>query len=183
MNYNYMIDNNSIYENDILLDFKNTITHTIPRGIIINESINRSFLSSFLFIIPAIYGYMISYYKIIIGSIICFITSSINHYFSSQHKIFRPIDIISVICIALYFIYNCYSNINFNFYSVSMYIICLITLSWYIFIKFNKHLDKKYYFITHILAVSGIMFYIKAFYNNNYKNDISSNDISSNECV
>ena len=121
MNYNYMIDNNdsnNICENDTSQEIKNIITHTIPRGIIINENINRSFLSSFLFIIPAIYGYMISYYKVIIGSIICFITSSINHYFSSQHKFFRPIDIICVNCIALYFIYNCYSSISFNLFNI-----------------------------------------------------------------
>ena len=107
------------------------------KGLIINGCINRNLLSSMLFIFPAIYGYLISYKLIMYGSIICFFTSIVNHYFCSKHKYFRIIDIIFVNSIALYFVFHSLFNIGFNTYSTIMYVLAVITLSIYLYIKFK----------------------------------------------
>ena len=133
------------------------------KGLIINGCINRSLLSSTLFIFPAIYGYLVSYKLIMYSSIICFFTSIVNHYFCSVHKYFRIIDIICVNSIALYFTFHSLFTIGFNTYSTIMYICALITLSIYLYIKFKPYLDKKYYCLVHLFAVIGIIFYIRAY--------------------
>ena len=133
------------------------------KGLIINGCINRSLLSSTLFIFPAIYGYLVSYKLIMYSSIICFFTSIVNHYFCSVHKYFRIIDIICVNSIALYFTFHSLFTIGFNTYSTIMYICALITLSIWLYIKFKPYLDKKYYCLVHLFAVIGIIFYIRAY--------------------
>ena len=133
------------------------------KGLIINGCINRNLLSSMLFIFPAIYGYLISYKLIMYGSIICFFTSIVNHYFCSKHKYFRIIDIIFVNSIALYFVFHSLFNIGFNTYSTIMYVLALITLSIYLYIKFKPYLYEKYYCLVHLFAVIGVMFYIRSY--------------------
>ena len=125
--------------------------------------INRNFCSGFLFLIPAIYSYTVSYPTIMLGSFISCITSVFNHYYKSQHKIIRIIDIICVNSIAAYFILYSFKNIGFTFYSVIMYLFSIAALSTYLYLKYNNHLYEKYYFMVHLLATIGIMFYIKAY--------------------
>jgi hypothetical protein len=66
--------------------------------------INRNFCSSFLFLLPAFYGYLIYYTSIIIGSIICLFTSTLHHYYKANNKQLCLIDKICVNSIAIYFI-------------------------------------------------------------------------------
>jgi len=136
----------------------------------VNGCINRNCCSGFLFLIPAIYGYIISYPAVMIGSIICSITSGSNHYYKSNHKLLRLIDILCVNSIAVFFILYAFINIGFNVYSITMYLFSIATLAIFLYLKYNNHLYEKYYFIVHILATFGIIFYIKAYTeSDNYK--------------
>ncbi len=129
----------------------------------VNGCINRNCCSGFLFLIPAIYGYISSYPAVMLGSIISSITSVSNHYYKSNHNTLRQIDIICVNSIAAFFILYAFINIGFNVYSITMYLFSIATLATYLYLKYNNHLYEKYYFIVHILATFGIMFYIKAY--------------------
>lgn len=150
----------------------------LQNGFIINGCLNRNAISSMLFILPAIYGYIINWISISIGSIVCFFTSVINHYNTSQHKIFRPLDIVCVNSIAFYFLlYTIYTS-GISFYSTIMYLISILTLSIYFYIRMKPYLYVKYYCWVHIFAVTGVMLCIKSYdtYVNYQKenNDVST---------
>ena len=49
--------------------------------------INRNFCSSFLFLLPAIYGYSVNYYAVMVGSIFCLLTSTSHHYYQAKCKL------------------------------------------------------------------------------------------------
>lgn len=128
--------------------------------------LNKNVYSSLLFLFPAMYAYYLlpPYSNIMIGSIICLITSVINHYYKSKHTIIRKIDIVLVNSIAGYFILHCLVKLSITFYSIMMYLLSVITMGVYIYIK-NKDFTNEYHYLVHILANAGIMFYIKALKN------------------
>ena len=69
-------------------------TDTVDKSETITEirsTINKNLLSSQLFILPSIYGYYTSYTAVMIGSIICLITSTANHYHKAVNKKFNII--------------------------------------------------------------------------------------------
>jgi len=125
--------------------------------------INRNFCSSCLFLIPVIYGYLINYPAVAIGSFICFLTSVAHHYYQAKHKVFQLIDKICVNTIAAYFTYQCFTKIGFTFYANLMYIFALAALMVWIYLYYNLHLYKTHYCCVHLLAITGIMCYIKAY--------------------
>ena len=156
------------------------------KGFIIDDCVNRNVISSMLFIIPAIYGYIISWFIISIGSLICLFTSIINHYNTSQHKIFRPLDIVCVNSIAIYFVFFTYYNIGISFYSIITYLLSFITLSIYLYIRINSHLYKNYYFWVHVFAVTGIVMCIKSYdihFKSNVKVMTINNNIDNNNTI
>ena len=156
------------------------------KGFIIDDCVNRNVISSMLFIIPAIYGYIISWFIISIGSLICLFTSIINHYNTSQHKLFRPLDIVCVNSIAIYFVFFTYYNIGISFYSIITYLLSFITLSIYLYIRINSHLYKNYYFWVHVFAVTGIVMCIKSYdihFKSNVKVMTINNNIDNNNTI
>ena len=126
--------------------------------------INRNVLSSMLFIFPAIYAYLVlpPYSSVMIGSIICLITSVITHYYKTEHKLFRLIDVVTVNSIATYFILNAIFKIGNKFYANIMYAFAVIALLIYFYVLFNPDMYANYHCLIHICAITGIMFYIKA---------------------
>ena len=126
--------------------------------------INRNFCSSCLFLIPVIYGYLINYPAVAIGSFICFLTSVAHHYYQAKHKVFQLIDKICVNSIAAYFTYQCFTKIGFTFYANLMYIFGLAALLLYFYHVKRPHLYKSHYCCVHLLAITGIMCYIKAYH-------------------
>ena len=165
----------------------NCIVNSIPvkNGFMIDGCLNRNVISSMLFLLPAIYGYIIKWVSVSVGSIVCFFTSIINHYHTSQHKLFRPLDIVCVNSIAFYFLlYTIYTS-GISFYSTIMYVLSILTLSIYFYIHIKTpDLYAKYYCWVHICAVTGIMFCIKSYdtylnaKNANAKNANAKNDVS-----
>jgi len=135
--------------------------------------INRNFCSSLLFLLPAIYSYSVSYPLVAIGSIICLITSTLHHYYKARHNLFRKIDILCVNSIAVYFVFTCLTLIGFTFYAKIMYLCAMIALIIYFYMYNHPHLYENYYFLVHLFAISGIMFYIKAY--DECKNESSAN--------
>ena len=129
----------------------------------IKGCINRNFCSSTLFLVPAIYAYLVNYSNVMWGSIICFLTSTSYHYSKAQNKILRRIDIVCVNSIAAYFIIICLTSIGFTFYANIMYGFAIGALVFYFYLNSKPHLYEKYHCILHILAITGIMFYIKAY--------------------
>jgi hypothetical protein len=113
--------------------------------------------------LPAIYGYSVSYPLVAIGSSICLFTSTAHHYYKAQNKLFRTIDIICVNSIAAYFVLTCLHKIRFTFYANITYLFTIISLILFFYIKKKKDLYESYYFLVHLFAISGIMFYIKAY--------------------
>ena len=73
----------------------------------IKGCINRNFCSSTLFLVPAIYAYLVNYSNVMWGSIICFLTSIAHHYYKAQNKLLQRIDIVCVNSIAAYFLIIC----------------------------------------------------------------------------
>jgi|LakMenE01Jun11ns_1017448.scaffolds.fasta_scaffold9446741_1 hypothetical protein len=155
----------------------NCISIPIPSGFIINDCINRNVISSMLFILPATYGYIIRWFLISVGSVICFFTSIINHYNTSQHRLFRPLDIVCVNSIAAYFVFFTIYNIGISFYSIITYLLCFITVSIYLYIFIKPYLYANYYCLVHLFAVTGIMFCIKSYdthFNSKNKSSITN---------
>ena len=152
----------------------------VKKGFIIDGCINRNAISSILFIIPAIYSYLISWFIVSTGSIICLFTSIINHYNMSQHKIYRPLDIICVNSIAIYFVFFTIFTVGISFYSNIMYFLCFITVGTYLYIRINPYLYKKYYCLVHIFAVTGIIFCIKS-YDTHLKNQRDNKNYENNK--
>ena len=129
----------------------------------IKGSINRNFCSSTLFLAPAVYSYIVNYSNVMWGSIICFITSAAHHYYQAQNKILRIIDIVCVNSIAAYFVIYCFMHIGCTFYANIMYGFAFAALVFYFYLLSKPHLYNKYHCIVHVLAITGIMFYIKAY--------------------
>jgi hypothetical protein len=129
-----------------------------------NKCLNKNFYSSMLFIVPTIYAYSISppLYDIVIGSFVCFITSIINHYYKAENRLIQNIDRVVVISIAVYFTLQCLFKIGFTFYANIMYFLAGSAIIVYLYLHYNPHLYCDYHCLIHILAISGIMFLIKA---------------------
>jgi hypothetical protein len=147
-------------------DFINNITEPCILPNVITGGVNRNFCSSFLFLFPALYGYYVSYISIIIGSLICLLTSTAHHYYQARHKIIQMIDRICVNSIALFFIFHCIATIGCVFYANLMYLSATVALFIFVYIFYSHDtvIYEKYYCWVHIFAVSGIMFYIKAYH-------------------
>jgi hypothetical protein len=126
-------------------------------------SFNRNFYSSLLFAIPTIYGSLINYPAVAIGSFICLLTSVCNHYYESKHQLFNKVDIITVNSIAAYFTFQCFRKIGFTFYAILMYILGSLALIIWFYHKYNPQLYETHYCLVHIVAITGIMCYIKAY--------------------
>ena len=166
---------NIIAEPPILTD--HILTDTILTDPLIKPlkgCINRNFCSSTLFLAPAIYSYMVNYSKVMWGSLICFLTSTAHHYYKAQNKILRRIDIVCVNSIAAYFLINCLMYVGCTFYANIMYGFAIAALVFYFYLLFKPHLYEKYHCLVHILAITGIMFYIKAYTECLSKNLLSS---------
>lgn len=125
--------------------------------------VNRNIYSIMLFIIPAIYSYIIlPDLKFTIACLICLITGFVHHYYRAKNKILRIIDLTTVFSIIGYYTYLCISKAGLKFYTIIMYIFVGLTLAFYAFLLKNPHLYDDYHFILHILAITGVMFCIKS---------------------
>jgi hypothetical protein len=124
---------------------------------------NRNVCSSTLFLAPAIYAYIVNYSQVMWGSLICFFTSITHHYYKAENKILRRIDIVCVNSIAAYFIFQSVKQIGCTFYANIMYGFAIAALVFFFYLSFRPHLYEKYHYIVHNLAITGIMFYIKAY--------------------
>jgi hypothetical protein len=126
-------------------------------------ALNRNFCSSTLFLAPAVYAYIVNYPLVMWGSLVCFLTSTAHHYYKAENKILRMIDIVCVNSIAAYFIFQSFKQIGCTFYSNIMYGFAIAALVFFFYLSFRPHLYEKYHYVVHILAITGIMFYIKAY--------------------
>lgn len=125
--------------------------------------LNRNFCSSCLFLAPAIYGYLIAYPAVMVGSIICFLTSTAHHYTKCQNQLLRKIDIVCVNSIAIYFILHCVFTIGSTFYANLMYLFAACAVVAFAYFSRRPHLYADYYCIVHFLAITGILCYIRAY--------------------
>ena len=134
----------------------------LPQAITQFDNINKNLCTSTLFIFPALYAYLIlpPNSLVMFGSIVCLITSVLNHYYKNENNLFRIIDIITVVAIAVYFTLHCLFAIGFKFYANIVYILVIISLFIYYYVNYYNPCD--YHFLVHIFAVTGIMFYIKS---------------------
>ena len=119
-----------------------------------------------LFIVPAIYAYSIPIpsYDIAIGSLASFITSIIDHYYKAEKSLIQNIDRVVVLSIGVYFTLQSLFTIGFTFYANIMYILAGSAITLYVYLHDKPHLYCDYHYLIHILAISGIMFLIKARY-------------------
>ena len=147
------------------MDIEKTYINVIGREEGRNKKcLNKNFYSSMLFIVPAIYAYSISTpsYDIVIGSLVCFITSIIKHYYKAEKPLIQNIDRVIVLSIGAYFTLLCLFQIGFMFYANIMYILAGAAIAFYLYLNDKPHLYCDYHFLVHVLAISGIMFLIKA---------------------
>lgn len=127
------------------------------------DALNRNVCSSTLFLLPAVYSYLVNYSQVMWGSLICFFTSIAHHYYKAENKILRIIDIVCVNSIAAYFLFLSIRHIGCTFYANIMYGFAMAALVFFFYLSFRPHLYEKYHCLVHILAITGIMFYIKAY--------------------
>jgi hypothetical protein len=122
------------------------------------------FYTSFLFIIPIILACILEVKYVAFTSLLCFITSVINHYYESENICAHTIDTIIVRTIAiLHILYALYTYQFTNILMILSYILSIATLIIYIDIKKYK-LDEDYHSFVHFFSVCGILFYIFAIY-------------------
>ena len=143
-------------EENIIISFTTEEMTPPPR-------INRNLYSIMLFLIPAIYGYLVlPDLKITIACLLCLITGFVHHYYKAKNRLLRIIDVGTVFSIGIYFTYVCFSKVGLNSYTKLMYIFISLTLAFYVFLCKNENLYDDYHFILHILAITGVMFCIKS---------------------
>lgn len=123
---------------------------------------NTAFYTSFLFLIPTFFGYILGTHFIAITSFICFITSSINHYYSSENDIAHNIDVVCVRIISLINIGIAYYSYGFrNIFINIMYLFALLTANIYSDILLSKNQQlKEFHYLVHYTSMTGILFYI-----------------------
>ena len=143
-----------------VLDPPIVIINNIPEP---TGCLNKNVYSSMLFILPIIYSYiLLPYSPVMFGSIACLLTSVIHHYYKAENKYLRIIDRITVNSIAGYSTINCIINIGNKFYANIMYFFAFLALALWAYIFKNPNLYCDYYCLVHILAVTGVLFYIKS---------------------
>ena len=134
-------------------------TNTIP-----SYGFNMNVYSSMLFIIPAIYSYVVlpSTLYFSFACMLCLITSVSNHYYCSKNKILNLIDIVCVNSIAAYYIFYTMYKIGFSFYANLMYFFAVAAFLFFIYLQKYPHLYEQYHCVIHLFAITGIMFCIKS---------------------
>ena len=113
----------------------------------------RNTCSSCLFIFPTIYAFFANSYDVALGSSICLCT---NHYLQKRYK--RLIG-----SVAAFFTIDCIYTYSLCVYSLCVYTFALAALAWYAYLHTQpRDMYEKYHCGVHVLANTGIMFYIKA---------------------
>jgi hypothetical protein len=131
----------------------------------INGCINRNVYSSMLFIIPTLYAYvLLPYYsELMVGSMLCLITSVYHHYYKAEIGFFKTLDRIVVNSIGFFFTLRCIIKIGSKFYANIMYFIGILAWATFYYVSvYNSKLYCDYHCLVHIFAVIGILFCIKA---------------------
>lgn len=115
-----------------------------------------TFYSSFLFIIPLAFALHKDVTDLAIGSFICLITSCVNHGIPN-HPIIRPIDIITVNSIAIYFTVIGWFRLH-PYYFAAVVAFGSISMIFYLFVAKRYHWN--YHVVVHVIAVTGVCIYI-----------------------
>ena len=128
-------------------------------NIINNNKIKKNVLSSYLFLLPTIYGHINKQKAITMTSFLTFIISGINHY--KYNKIINKIDRYFALANITYFGIT-YYNLK-NKYYVMAAIICILSLiSFYHFkISYNVNGENNH-IIIHICSCLGILLLIES---------------------
>jgi hypothetical protein len=137
--------------------------------------------SSLLFLVPVAYAYQTlpKHSTVMYGSLICFFTSFFNHYVGNS-EFLRKLDIVLVNSIATYFTLRCIWKFGHQFYACIMYVLVVLSLGTYYYVNFYNPCD--YHFLVHVLANTGILFYIKAVQKYEMpKNEMPKNEMPKNE--
>jgi hypothetical protein len=125
----------------------------------------RNTYSSCLFIFPTVYALQTKnpFYDVALGSSICLCTSVTNHYLQARQKTVQTIDRVVVLFMAAFFTCDCIYTLGFQFYCLCVYTFGLAALAWYAYLHTQpREMYEKYHCGVHVLANTGIMFYIKA---------------------
>jgi hypothetical protein len=115
-----------------------------------------TFYSSFLFLIPLVFAWHRDVIDLAVGSFICLLTSCVNHGIPN-HPIIRPIDIITVNSVALYFTIIGWFRLH-PYYFAAVVIFGSVSLLFYLFVA--KHYHWNYHVVVHVVAVTGVCIYI-----------------------
>jgi hypothetical protein len=146
--------------NENVKDCKNSI-HSVETGAISNSVHEHrkfvpTFYSSFLFIIPLAFAWHRNVMDLAIGSFICLLTSCVNHGIPN-HPIIRPIDIITVNSIALYFTVIGWFRLH-PYYFAAVVAFGAVSMLFYLFVA--KHYHWNYHVVVHVVAITGVCIYI-----------------------
>jgi hypothetical protein len=131
--------------------------------IINNRKIKKTVLSSFLFLLPTIYGHKNKQKLITITSFLTFIISVLNHL--NKNNLINVIDRLFALINISYFGIT-YYNLN-NIYYVLAMIVCILSLMAFYHFKIstsgiNVINEEKNHVIIHICSCLGILLLIKS---------------------
>lgn len=123
-----------------------------------------AYISSYLFLVPALWGFLLLPYKdVSFACILCAITSTNNHMNECQDKTKQKIDQIVVRTVATFYTLHSLYTMHFRPLTIPMYF--LGALSTMLYIYTDKLEDGyKYHYLIHVFSNLGIMFYICARY-------------------
>ena len=116
-------------------------------------------LTSLLFSVPAIYAPC--YSEVMYGSLACLGTSVINHWYLGQHWGWNIFDRITVIPTAAFFISKCAYVKGVKKEASLVYGFALLASLVYLYLSPRPELYLEYHGWVHVLAITGIMFYIR----------------------
>ena len=150
---------NSYDSTKVLSYLTNAVTSS---NLIFADKININVLSSLLFAVPGIFAYSVSgASRLTIACFLCLLTSVANHYLESTNIWLQLIDRITLSSIAAYFTIQCITQHGCQYYACWMYLFGLGALATFYYLWNKPQLYHKYYFMVHVLACTGIMFYVQ----------------------
>jgi hypothetical protein len=126
-----------------------------------NTLTNPSFYTSFLFIVPTYMGFALNIEDIILTCAACALTSIANHAYGGKNKTLNLLDKVVVNSIGVGYVVHCvYEHMRAPVIEYTLTIwFGLLTMYMYLYIR--TCLGYGYHPIVHLLAIAGIMIYIR----------------------
>lgn len=122
------------------------------------------YLTSYLFLVPATWSFMLLPYKdVTYACILCTVTSINNHFHNCQDKHKQRIDQLIVRSVAAIYTLHSLYTMQFKPLTIPMYLLGILSIVLYIYTDRIED-GYKYHYLIHVFSNIGILFYVFARY-------------------